>query len=237
MTMNLPASKLHLMLIWLLASRNHNRLPFNAKWIKQRIGVDSAVNLGELVEFGFIEVEASENQPLHNAEHDASKMLQTAGQAADTEREGEREQRRVEERESRSENSDVEEIFQYWKTVMGKSDSTRLTDGRKTKIKQRLKNYTVDDIKKAVDGCAGSSHNMGGTNGTVYDDLTLICRNDDKLEYYRDSIAKVDPRQIKQQSQDNTDEFVQMAMAAQSADPFSMAGDADSIGIGETYEQ
>lgn len=131
---------------------------------------------------------------------------------------------------------DVQEIFEYWKTVMGKSDSTRLTDGRKSKIKQRLKNYTVDDIKKAIDGCAGSSHNMGGTNGTVYDDLTLICRNDDKLEYYRDSIARVDPRQIKAAEQDNTDEFVAMAMAAQSNDPFNMASGNDLLTIGGDHE-
>ena len=200
-----------------------------------------SVDLNELVEFGFIEVEVSENQPLHNAEHDASKMLQTVERVADTEREGEREQRRGEERESKAENSvsvDVISIFDYWSSVMGKTSSTRLTDKRKAKIKQRLKNYTVDDIKKAIDGCSKSSHHMGGNDsGTVYDDLTLICRSDDDLERFRDTIAKVDPRQIKQQSQDNTDDFVKMAMAAQSPDPFSMTPDDGQLTISDTYGQ
>ena len=48
------------------------------------------------------------------------------------------------------------------------------------------------------------------SQGTVYDDLTLICRSDDKLEYFRDSISKVDPRQIKREAQSNTEEFVAM---------------------------
>ena len=221
------ASKLHLMLIWLLASRNNNRLPFNARWIKQRIGVESAVDLDELVEFGFIELEPSESRTLQEVEQVASKVLQTVEHVADTEREREGER---EGRESRGEPSinarcasDVDQVFAHWKVVMGKSAATRLTAGRKTSVKARLKNYTVDDIKKAIDGCAKSPHHMGGNDqGTVYDDLTLICRNDDKLEYFRDSIAKVDPRQIKQQGQDNTDEFIALMTGGQ-VDPFSMA--------------
>jgi hypothetical protein len=119
---------------------------------------------------------------------------------------------------------DVDAVFDYWASVMGKTSSTRLTDKRKTKIKQRLKNYTVDDIKKAIDGCAKSEHHMGGNaQGTVYDDLTLICRSDDDLERFRDTIAKVDPSQIKQQSRSNTDEFVQLMTKGQTVDPFAMS--------------
>ena len=76
------ASKLHLVLIWLLASRNNNRLPFNPRWIKQRIGVDSDVDLDELVELGFIEIEPSNDGHLQKAEHDASKELATRNQDA-----------------------------------------------------------------------------------------------------------------------------------------------------------
>ena len=97
------ASKLHLMLIWLLASRNNNKLPFNARWIKQRIGVESEVDLTELLDFGFIEMEPSESRTLQTVEHDASKMLQTVEQVADTERERGRE--RAEERRGRGEQS------------------------------------------------------------------------------------------------------------------------------------
>jgi len=91
------ASKLHLVLIWLLASRNNNRLPFNARWIKQRIGVDGDVDLNELAALGFIEVEPIKDVALQSAEQDASTTLADCKQVATTE------ERRVEERESREE--------------------------------------------------------------------------------------------------------------------------------------
>lgn len=93
------ASKLHLMLIWLLASRNNNKLPFNEKWIQQRIGVDSKVDLSEILEAGFIEI-VSADGALHIPAHDASNVLSDSKQLADTERE-ERESR-AEQRESRA---------------------------------------------------------------------------------------------------------------------------------------
>lgn len=84
---------------------------------------------------------------------------------------------------------DAREIFEYWRQVMGKPASTKLTDGRMTKIRARLKSYSVEEVKKAIDGCAGSEHHMGknrksNPEGKIYDDLTLICRSDEKLEMF-----------------------------------------------------
>ena len=50
------ASKAHLMLIWLLASRTKNRLPYDAVWIGNKIQAREPVNLDELQDSGFIEV-------------------------------------------------------------------------------------------------------------------------------------------------------------------------------------
>ena len=83
------ASKLHLMLIWLLASRNSNRLPFNGKWIGQRIGVSGEVDLNELLESGFLQLEASKDGALQGVAQDASKTLADCKQVATTEGEGE----------------------------------------------------------------------------------------------------------------------------------------------------
>jgi len=89
------ASKLHLVLIWLLASRNNNRLPFNARWIKQRIGVDGDVDLNELAAMGFIEVDHSKDAALQSQEHNASTVLADCKQVATTEeRRGEGEKSR-----------------------------------------------------------------------------------------------------------------------------------------------
>lgn len=50
------ASKAHLMLIWLLASRCSNRMPWDEKWIEKQIGARAKINLRELLNLGFIEM-------------------------------------------------------------------------------------------------------------------------------------------------------------------------------------
>jgi hypothetical protein len=49
------ASKLHLILIWILASQFENRLPYDSRWIGQRIHATEDVDLDALVDAGFIE--------------------------------------------------------------------------------------------------------------------------------------------------------------------------------------
>jgi len=84
----------------------------------------------------------------------------------------------------------MSDIFDYWKEKLNHPTS-KLTSDRKTKIKARIDDrYTVDQIKQAIDGCASSSYHMGDNDtNTVYDDLTLICRNGSKLEFFM-SLAK-----------------------------------------------
>jgi Helix-turn-helix domain len=74
----------------------------------------------------------------------------------------------------------IKSIFEHWRQTMGKNGA-RLTPERRSKIAARLKQgYTADQIKRAIDGCAGSKfHRDGG-----YNDLTLICRSGAKLESF-----------------------------------------------------
>jgi hypothetical protein len=62
----------------------------------------------------------------------------------------------------------------------------KLTKGRRTKITARLEEgYTAEQIKQAIDGCKASKYHMGeNEQQNVYDDLTLICRNGEKLESF-----------------------------------------------------
>lgn len=89
----------------------------------------------------------------------------------------------------------VVEIFDYWCKAMKKNAPTKLTAKRKSCIKARLREgYSVDQIKQAIDGCARSSYHMGqNNNGTVYNDLTLICRSGEKVEHFANNIAKIKP--------------------------------------------
>lgn len=51
------ATRLHLVMIWLLASRQNNRLPMDPTWIGQRISASEPVDLDALLAAGFLELE------------------------------------------------------------------------------------------------------------------------------------------------------------------------------------
>jgi len=53
------ASKLHLVAIWLLASRSNNRIPHDPNWIAKRISATEKVDLELLRTSGFIEVQGA----------------------------------------------------------------------------------------------------------------------------------------------------------------------------------
>ncbi|HEX2761584.1 MAG TPA: hypothetical protein VHM27_13760, partial [Rhizomicrobium sp.] len=53
------ASKLHLVAIWLLASRSNNRIPHDSVWIAKRISATEKVDLDLLRTSGFIEVQGA----------------------------------------------------------------------------------------------------------------------------------------------------------------------------------
>jgi hypothetical protein len=65
------ASKMHLIAIWLLASRSENKIPFDPAWVARRINATEKVNLPLLAERGFILLD----QELQGVEQDASTPL------------------------------------------------------------------------------------------------------------------------------------------------------------------
>ncbi len=87
--------------------------------------------------------------------------------------------------------SSVKEIFEYWQEVMN-HPKAKLTPGRRQKIKARLtQGYSIEDIKKAIDGCKASPHHMGQNDtGTVYDAIELICKSGEKLEFFMQKANK-----------------------------------------------
>ena len=65
------ASKAHLMLIWLLASRTGNKLPYDPIWVGTRINARDPVDLDELQALGFIKLVQSASAPQASCLHDA----------------------------------------------------------------------------------------------------------------------------------------------------------------------
>ncbi len=78
------------------------------------------------------------------------------------------------------------DVFEHWRTRMGKTDGAKLNDKRQAAIKARLaEGYTVDQIKEAVDGCALTPHNMGSNDrGEKFNDIELICRTGTNVERF-----------------------------------------------------
>lgn len=88
---------------------------------------------------------------------------------------------------SMSATADVEDVFAYWQRVMD-SPNSKLDAGRQKIISARLKDgYTVDDLKRAIDGCRASKFHMGeNPNGKKYNGIDLIFRSADKVDGFAD---------------------------------------------------
>lgn len=84
----------------------------------------------------------------------------------------------------------VKDIFAYWQLKL-EHPQARLTVEREKKIKARLKTYSAEQVKLAIDGCAASPFYRGENNqNRAYDDIDLICRNDTKLEQFIEMATK-----------------------------------------------
>ena len=82
---------------------------------------------------------------------------------------------------------EIQNVFEHWKKVMNKRGTVILDSKRKSAIRGRLTDgYTQDQLCKAVTGCSMTNHNMGrtATNKTLYNDLTLICRDAEHVDRF-----------------------------------------------------
>jgi len=81
-------------------------------------------------------------------------------------------------------NNEVTELFNYWREVT-KHPKAKLDKARRQKIVSALKNYSVEDLKKAICGCSMSEFHMGKNDkGQSYNDISLIFRNAEKIEKF-----------------------------------------------------
>lgn len=78
-------------------------------------------------------------------------------------------------------------VFEHWRTVLAKNSRTAFDAKRKGAVKARLKDgYTVEDLKRAIDGCSKTPHNQGNNDrGEKFDDLELICRNASNVDRFK----------------------------------------------------
>ena len=79
----------------------------------------------------------------------------------------------------------VRSVFDYWREVMEHPNAV-LDNKRSRAIAGRLKHgYSVEQLKRAVDGCRASPWHQGQNDRhQVYDDIELICRDAKRVEAF-----------------------------------------------------
>ena len=78
------------------------------------------------------------------------------------------------------------EVGEHWKQRLN-HPSAVLDDKRLKPVVAMLAYYSVDQLKRAVDGCAMSAFHMGANdNLKIYDSLSLICRDTEHVERFID---------------------------------------------------
>lgn len=87
----------------------------------------------------------------------------------------------------------VDVVFDAWQQATGHHKAI-LDKKRRAAITKALGHYPVEDLVAACRGVMLFSHNRGETNGTRYDDLTLVLRDSEHVERFRDRYLGGEPR-------------------------------------------
>lgn len=85
----------------------------------------------------------------------------------------------------------IRDVFDHWRSVMAKGTRAVLNKKRESKIRARLgEGYSTDELKRAIDGCKASPHHQGQNDtGAVYDDIELICRDQQHVDLFLSKAA------------------------------------------------
>ena len=87
-------------------------------------------------------------------------------------------------------NNNVRAVFDHWQEVSGHS-RTKLTAGRRQKIRARLKTYSVDELQKALSaGCADPFYRGENDRGKRYDWVETLLKSDEAVERHLDGAGK-----------------------------------------------
>ena len=79
----------------------------------------------------------------------------------------------------------VDGVFEEWQEATGHHKAV-LDRKRRRVIESALKHYPVEDCVAACRGVMLFPHNRGATNGQRYDDITLVLRDSEHIERFRD---------------------------------------------------
>jgi hypothetical protein len=85
----------------------------------------------------------------------------------------------------------IEQVFNYWKTTLGKRDNVVLSRLREAYIAEGIKEYGIAACMEAIRGCSLSDFHMGDNRQNVqYNDIELILRPG-KIENFREIAGSI----------------------------------------------
>ena len=153
---------LFLFLVCYASEFKDGAIVYHIREISRRSSLDKRTvtqGLEKLISSGFVEMKT--RRTLASRKQNALPLVQS------TEKEKEKNKETSKEREI------VREVFDHWVQARDRDpDRTRLTDGRKRVITARLKDFTADELKRAIDG-VGNDPWEGRRD---HDDLTVVFR-------------------------------------------------------------
>jgi hypothetical protein len=88
------------------------------------------------------------------------------------------------ERAEKSMSDDAFQVWAHWKETL-RHPNAKVDSKRSKIINNALKNYTVEDLQRAITGCSKSAYHMGANDRhTRYDSLELILRDSTQIEKF-----------------------------------------------------
>jgi hypothetical protein len=165
------ASKAHLMLLWVLASKLDNRIPYDLPFLTRKLGATSPVDVDELVLLGFIEVSQDDSRPLAGRKQTAM---------PETETETETDMR------AKNSRADVDRVVQHY---VSRHPKRRPGEKDRKLIARHLGTYTAAELCEAIDGNADDEW----ATRTGKHELSWTLRDNGQIDNYREKGTKALP--------------------------------------------
>jgi hypothetical protein len=168
-----------------------NKIPNDESFVRAKLFTERRVNLEKMVAENLLEPWVD------------SQLLQdfSANRTEPYESVPRREEKREEEKEQNdAANADVQAVYDHWRVKLGKTDARyakRITPNRRKKIAARLREFTSEELIRAIDGVALDPWQ----DRPRHNDLTIVFR-----------------------SQENVEKFIELAGERKSAHPCSRCG-------------
>lgn len=165
----------------MLAPRYGNQIPYRFELCRKVMHLDCteaqfAKAIQHLIDTEFLEIQ--ELPSTEKAVEQSASTLLAKSSSEERENRGEREG----EKNPPTPQGGALAVFEHWKIVFSHPKSI-LDDKRRRLIDARLKQFTVDDLKAAIDGYKLSPFHQGQNNdGKVFDSIELIMRDAHHVE-------------------------------------------------------